>query len=237
MTTPRAVTVDSILDSLRVEDYSTFFDITIDNTTVLTTQDFYKELSYNYRAMSFLSYQPKEYDTAVFLNRWSLYKARYSEEWAVIFRALALTHSETYNPMSDYAETKTITPDITQESTTDYGKIVDTTNDLEHGLTTTAQTNTYDGALRDSGKSTNSGTDSTTANSTASGSDTNTTTTTGETTETKEGYRTNPLTNLQTDIDFSMKNNLRDLIINNFVRSELFYNNDNEECGIYGIYY
>ena len=233
----RIVRVSDIIPLINTPEYSTAFDVTIDNTAVLTTNDFIAELEYNFYNMSFISHQPKEYDLTAFIMHWGLYKKRYTDEWATIYRDVALTKAQTFNPMTDYGETKTVTPDITVESTTEYGRITDTTDDLEHGLTNTLQTNTYEGSLRDSGKSTNSGTDSRTANTTDSGSDTNTTTTTGDTTETKEGYRNNPLVNLQTDIDFTFKNNLRDLIINNFAREVLFYNNDNEEGCIYGIYY
>lgn len=233
----RIVRVSDIIPLINTPEYSTVFDVTIDNNTVLSTNDFITELEYNYHDMSFISHQPKEYDLTAFIMHWGLYKKRYNDEWATIYRDVALSKAQTFNPMSDYGETKTVTPDITVESTTEYGRITDTTDDLEHGLTNTLQTNTFEGNLRDSGKSTNSGTDSRTANTTDSGSDTNTSTTTGSTTETKEGYRTNPLVNLQTDIDFTFKNNLRDLIINNFAREVLFYNNDNEEGYTYGIYY
>ena len=241
----RIVDLKKVLPLINTSEYSTAFDITIDNTSVITTSDFLHELEYMYYNMSYVSHQTSEYDVSVFIALWSLYKNRHLDEWTKIFKSVALTESESFNPLNSYGETKTITPNITNASTTTYGRVltasINTTDGLAHGKVTTEQTNTYDGALRDSGKTTDSGTDTRTVTGTNtdtnSGSDSNTTTTTGTNTETKSGYNTNPFDNLQRGIDFSFKNNLRDLIINNFVREFLFYNNDNGEGVNYGFYY
>lgn len=241
----RIIDIKKIIPQLNTETYSTIFDITIDNTPVLTTTDFMHELEYMYYDMSYISHQSADKDLIAFIMLWDIYKKRHLDEWTKIFRSVALTEAENYNPMNTYGETKTTTPNITNSSTTTYGRVltasINTTDGLAHGKITTGQTNTYDGTLRDSDKTTDSGTDTRTVTGTNtdtnSGSDSNTTTTTGTNTETKTGYNTNPVDSLQRFIDFSFKNNLRDLIINNFVREFLFYNNDNGEGGINGFFY
>ena len=241
----RIIDVKKIIPQLNSETYSTIFDITIDNTPVLTTTDFMHELEYMYYDMSYISHQSADKDLIAFIMLWDIYKKRHFDEWTKIFESVALTEAENYNPLNTYSETKITTPDLTVTSETTYGRevtdVVDSTDTLTHGKVTTDQTNTYDGTLRDSDKSTNSGSDTrsidNTTTSTNSGSDSNTTTTTGTNTETKTGYNTNPVDSLQRFIDFSFKNNLRDLIINNFVREFLFYNNDNGEGGINGFFY
>lgn len=240
----RIIDIADILPTLNTASYSSVFDIVINNTSVLTTAEMIRELEYSYYDMSYISHSDKTYDIAVLLSQWSMYKDRHLDEWTRIFNDVALTQSADFNPMLSYKETRVTEPDLTVESETTYGKVItsdlDTTNEIEHGKTTTGQTNTYDGTLRDSEKSTDSGTDTTTImgtnTDTASGSDSNTTTTTGTNTETKEGYKDNPLTNLQTDIDFAFKNNLRDLIITGFAKEILFYDNGNhnEEGYRYG---
>lgn len=236
----RIVDIKDIIQPLSAPTYERALDITIGTDTVLTTADMLLELEYTYHDMSFVSHKAAD-DVDTFLTHWNIYKKRYSAEWERIYNDVALTQSADYNPMLQYSETKTITPDIEVESSTEYGHIItgSGSSSLGHGMTVTDQTNTYDGALRDGSKSTQSGTDTTTASNTDthSGTDTNTTTTTGSTTETKEGYRDNPLDNLQRDIDFTFRNNLRDLIINNFARDYLFYNNENKEGCCYGIFY
>ena len=241
----RIIDVKKIIPQLNSETYSTIFDITIDNTAVLTTSEFMHELEYMYYDRSYISHQSADKDLICFIMLWDIYKKRHFDEWTKIFESVALTESENFNPLNTYSETKTTTPNLTNSSTTTYGRVVtdviDSTDTLSHGKVTTDQTNTYDGTLRDSDKSTNSGSDTrsidNTTTSTNSGTDSNTTTTTGTNTETKTGYNTNPVDNLQRFIDFSFKNNLRDFIINNFVREFLFYNNDNGEGGINGFFY
>ncbi len=241
----RIIDIKKILPQLNTQIYSTIFDITIDNTEVLSTTDFMHELEYMYYDMSYISHQSADKDLIAFIMLWDIYKKRHIDEWTKIFESVALTEAENYNPMNTYGETKTTTPNLTNSSTTTYGRVltdvIDSTDTLSHGKVTTDQTNTYDGTLRDSDKSTNSGSDTrsidNTTTSTNSGTDSNTTTTTGTNTETKTGYNTNPVDSLQRFIDFSFKNNLRDLIINNFVREFLFYNNENGEGGINGFFY
>lgn len=241
----RVIDIETILPVITTAGYSTAFDITINNDTVLYTSDFLTELEYNYHDMSYISHQPESNDVTVFLAIWGIYKQRHSDEWERIYKAIQYTQSQDYDPTLNYKETKEITPDITTESSTDYGHVITTSNSSSdsttYGKVTTDQTNTFDGALRDSDKSTDSGSDSrslsNSGSDTHSGTDTNTTTTTGTTTETKTGYRDNPLANLQTDIDFSFKNNLRDLIINNFAREFLIYDNKYSGGGCNGFYY
>jgi hypothetical protein len=241
----RVIDIETILPVINTSEYSTAFDIVIDNTTVVSTSEFLLELEYNYHDMSYISHQPESYDVTAFIALWSIYKLRHSDEWEKIYKAFQYTQSQDYDPTLNYKETRETTPDITTESSTEYGHTITSSNSgsdsTTYGKVTTDQTNTYDGALRDSGKSTDSGSDSRTLSNsgsdTHSGTDTNTTTTTGTTTETKSGYKDNPLINLQTDIDFSFKNNLRDLIINNFAREFLIYDNQYRGGLHNGFYY
>lgn len=241
----RVIDIETILPTINTAEYSTAFDITIDNDTVLSTSDFILELEYNYHDMSYISHQPESYDVTAFIAIWQVYKNRHLDEWSRLYRDVKLTQSADYDPTLSYKETRETTPDITTESTTDYGHVITSSNSgsdsTTYGKVTTDQTNTYDGALRDSGKSTDSGSDSRTLSNsgtdTHSGTDTNTTTTTGTTTETKSGYKDNLLINLQADIDFTFKNNLRDLIINNFAREFLIYDNQYRGGLHNGFYY
>lgn len=231
--------------STQLRDYKSMFDITIKSISILDGSEFLDELDYMHYDMSYLSNKSKSDDVVVFIKLFTLYKLRHMEEWTRIFDNLQIINSQTYDPKASYYEDKTITPDITTESTIDYGRISDTTtltsDAMVHGLSTTSQTNTYDGELRNTGKSTNSGTDTHTISGSGtdelSGTDTTTTSTSGTTTERRIGSKDNILVNLQTDIDFAARNNLRDLIINNFVKEFMFYNNDNKGVNIYGFYY
>lgn len=241
----RVIDIETILPMINTSEYSTAFDIVIDNTTVVSTSEFLLELEYNFHDMSYISHQPESYDVTAFIALWSIYKLRHADEWEKIYKAVQYTQSQDYDPTLSYKEVRETTPDITTESSTEYGHTITSStsgsDSTTYGKVTTDQTNTYDGALRDSGKSTDSGSDSRTLSNsgtdTHSGTDTNTTTTTGTTTETKSGYKDNPLVNLQTDIDFNFKNNLRDLIINNFAREFLIYDNQYRGGLHNGFYY
>ena len=241
----RVIDIETILPVINTSEYSNAFDIVIDNTTVVSTSEFLLELEYNYHDMSYISHQPESNDVTAFISLWSIYKLQHANEWEKIYKAVQYTQSQGYDPTLSYKEIRETTPDITTESSTVYGHVISSSNSgsdsTSYGKVTTDQTNTYDGALRDSGKSTDSGSDSRTLSNsgtdTHSGTDTNTTTTTGTTTETKSGYKDNPLVNLQTDIDFNLRNDLRDIIINNFAREFLIYDN-NYRGGLYnGFYY
>ena len=231
--------------STDLREHENDFDITIKEVSIMEGTELLNELDNMYYDMSFVSHEPMTSDVPKFIQLWGLYKLRHQDEWTRIFDSLQVIHSQSYDPRASYYENKTITPDITTESTIEYGRISDTssstTDGLTHGLIVQAKTNTYDGELRDSAKTSNTGTDTRAISSSGSdelsGSDTTTSTTSGTTTETRTGSRDNILVNLQTDIDFAARNNLRDLIINNFIKEFMFYNNDNKEVGIYGFYY
>jgi len=221
--------------------HQTAFDITFgespDTVTVVKTSEFITEMKIAYRQMSFTCYDDSY--LSGFIQNWELYKQRHYDEWGIIYGYLQ--YSGDIDPVSDHYEYSTVSPDL--ETATEYGRT--STNDgtitteLEHGKITTTQTNTYDGVLRDSGKSTDDGTDTTTNtladSNTLSGTDT--VTTTGTTTQEKRGYKSNPFENMNTAIQFHNIYNLRDLIINNFVREFMFYDNDNAKGGQYGVYY
>lgn len=231
--------------STDLREHENDFDITINEVSIMEGTELLNELDNMYYDMSFVSHEPVTGDVPKFIQLWGLYKLRHFDEWTRIFDNLQVIKSQNYDPRASYYENKTITPDITTESTIEYGRISDTssstTDGLTHGLIIQAKTNTYDGELRDSAKTSNTGTDTRAISSSGSdelsGSDTTTSTTSGTTTETRTGSRDNILVNLQTDIDFAARNNLRDLIINNFIKEFMFYNNDNKEVNIYGFYY
>lgn len=220
--------------------HQTAFDVTFgespDTVTVVKTDEFIMEMKIAFRQMSFTCYDDNF--LSGFLQNWTLYKQRHFDEWQIIFNYLQYTAD--IDPASDHYEYVETSPDL--ETATEYGRT--STNDgtitteLEHGKTTTTQTNTYDGTLRDSNSNTDSGTDTTTNtladSNTLSGTDT--VTTTGTTTQEKRGYKSNPFENINTAINFHNTHNLRDLIINNFAREFMFYDNDNRGCN-YGIYY
>lgn len=216
---------------------TTEFDYTIDNNTIVSTADIVNEWLNNYYDMSFVSHRAKEYDYDTFKNIWSMYVKRYSSDWTVIYNNL----SRAYDPVNSYSETKTITPDITVGNTTTYGRKItnyDNTSDgTTYGKVITDQTNTYDGTLRDVDKSTNSGSDTRNITndgwSANSGTDTNTQTTTGSTTETRSGYSGNAPVSLQADIDFRVRNDLYNIIIDGFAKEILFYDNSCHNRGVF----
>lgn len=236
----RTVKIDSIIhDLLTLYDHENpFFTITIDGDTVLSNDDFLLELANMFVEMSYISHSTEEYDVNTFTNLWDIYKKRHIDEWTFIHSTFAMD----IDPLTDYAETKTITPDISVTSNITYGRTSTNSGGVSytHGKTTTTQTNTYDGTLRDSYKSTDSGTDSTTDTTvnTLGGNDKNITRTAGSSTESKSGYKNNPFENLQRGVEYSARFNLRDMIISGFTKEFLFYDNDNGNGGcLYGVYY
>ena len=212
-----------------------FFDVSFtigdDTYNILTTADFLSELDTNYHEMSYISHKDKSYDNSVFTTHWLLYCKRHVDEWQRILQNELLT----INPSNDYGETRIITPNITAETTNEYGRISTNSggisNTVTHGKVVTGQSNTYDGALRDSAKSTESGTTGTsstdTTKNTLSGSDTATTTTTGTSTETRTGFKNSPFDNMVKSIEYYARFNLRDMIITGFTKECLFYDNGN----------
>ena len=232
----RIVDIENVFSDIS-ETYSesTYFDIsyTVDDTNyqILSTTDFLAEISMNYFEMSYISHTAKENDVTTFAQMWELYKKRHADEWLKVFNA----EIAEIDPAGDYSETRIITPNINVSSTTTYGRTstnsggISTT--ISHGRVTTGQTNTYDGTLRDSVKSTESGTtgnsSTDTTKNTLGGSDGNITRTQGNTTETKTGYKNNPYDNMQKSIEFAARFNLRDMIISDFTKECLFYDNGN----------
>ncbi len=237
--------VDYKTISADLREYEDEFDITIKDVDIMDGSELLNEMDNMYYDVSFISHQPLAGDVSKFIDLWKLYKLRHMDEWVRIFDNLQITKSLDYDPRASYYEHKVNTPDLTTESIIDYGRVSETTatstDGYTHGQTITNQTNTYDGELRDSTKSTTGGTDTHAITSGGtdelSGRDTTTSSTTGTNTEHTTGSRDNILVNLQTDIDFAARNNLRDLIINNFIKEFMFYNNENREVCGYGFYY
>ena len=233
----RIVDICDVINTLITNIYEHTFDITINDTLVLETADFLNEINTMHYDKSFISHMDKTQDITQFINQWQIYKNRHMDEWTAVYNATIAN----VIPINDYSETRTVTPNITVENTVDYGRTVtntnDTTNTLQHGKTTTGQTNTYDGNLRNSAKTTDSGTDTTTIDGTTTsavtGQDGSTTSTTGTTTETKSGYKNNAFDNLKKSIEFKARFNLRDMIINGFATEFLFYDNGNGGCDIW----
>lgn len=202
--------------------------VTVD---VLTTADFLNEIMTNYYEMSYLTHKSKEQDVTEFVNMWNLYKLRHDDEWGKIFA----TMQQDINPAWTYSEQRTITPNITSTNTNTYGRTSTnsggTTTTVSHGKVVTGQTNTYDGELRDSGKTSETGSTGTTltdtTKNTLGGTDSQTAKTTGTTTEEKHGYKTSPYEQLEKYIEFNARFNLRDMIISGFTKECLFYDNGN----------
>lgn len=198
---------------------------------VLTTADFLNEIMTNYYEMSYLTHKPKEHDITEFVNMWNLYKLRHDDEWGKIFA----TMQQDINPAWTYSEQRTISPNITSTNTNTYGRTSTnsggTTTTVSHGKVVTGQTNTYDGELRDSGKTSETGSTGTTltdtTKNTLGGTDSQTAKTTGTTTEEKHGYKTSPYEQLEKYIEFNARFNLRDMIISGFTKECLFYDNGN----------
>lgn len=206
---------------------------TIDDNTydILSTSDFLDEIKTNYYEMSYISHLDKSYDISHFAQLWALYVRRHTDEWQRILNCELLNIA----PSNDYSETRLITPNLTNATTNTYGRTSTnsggTSQTTTHGKVTTGQNNTYDGTLRDSGKTTESGstgistTDTTT--NTLGGSDSSTTTTTGTSSETRHGYKNNPFDNMEKYIEYFARFNLRDMIISGFTKECLFYDNGN----------
>ena len=181
--------------------------------------------------MSFLTHKSKEHDIDEFVNIWTLYTLRHNEEWTYLFNC----EHETIDPLNNYHETKTITPDITVSNTGSYGRTNtnggSTSQTVAHGKNTTGQTNTYDGTLRDSAKTTEGGTTTTTntdnTTNRSTGVETGVAHTSGTSTETKTGYNTNPYDNMKKGVEFIARFNLREMIISDFTKECLFYDNGN----------
>ena len=232
----RIVDIENIIETLFDEYGNTnTFNVTFEwdgaNVDVLTTADFLNEIATNYYEMSYLTHKAKEQDVTEFVNMWNLYKLRHGDEWGKIFAVMQME----INPTWDYSEIKTITPNLTSTNTNTYGRT--TTNSggtstlVSHGKNVTGQTSTYDGELRDSAKSAESGSTGTTTTDTQTsalgGTDSQTATTKGTTTEEKNGYKTNPYEQLEKYISFNVRFDLRDMIISGFTKECLFYDNGN----------
>lgn len=232
----RIVDIESIIEDV-FDTYSETNTFTISfqwngaTVDVLTTADFLNEIMTNYYEMSYLTHKPKEQDITEFVNMWNLYKIRHGDEWGKIFASM----QQDIDPAWTYSEQRTITPNITSTNTNTYGRTSTnsggTTTTVSHGKVVTGQTNTYDGELRDSAKSTESGTTTNdvvdTTTNTLGGTDSQTATTTGTTTEIKSGYKTSPYEQLEKYIEFNARFNLRDMIISGFTKECLFYDNGN----------
>lgn len=240
----RVVDIKSIISELDIIPDNPFAVI-IHDVTVVDSVDLLSELHNMYYEMSYVSHREKDFDVLQFIDLWTLYKRRHADEWERIFDDLQIIHSEDYDPTMSYYENKVITPNISTASSQAYNRQTATSatnaDNTIHGSETVAQSNTYEGELRDAAKTTIDDTNNhmyaASGTDTSQGVDTALSTTTGTTSEHRQGSRDNVLVNLQTDIDFTARNNLRDLIINNFVREFLFYNNDNREVNFYGFYY
>ena len=144
----RIVDIETIMETL-FETYSdtTAFDVsfTLDGVqyNVLSTADFLNELETNYYEMSYLTHKAKEFDIDEFVNIWHLYILRHNDEWTHIFN----TEHLGIDPLNDYHETKTYTPDISVSNSGTFGRTSSNaesnTNNINHGKNTLAQTNTW----------------------------------------------------------------------------------------------
>lgn len=207
--------------------------LTVDDETyiVVSNVDFLNVMHTDYLDMSYISHLGDGGDVAAFINMWSLYKLRHQDEWKQIIKSM----NADVDPSNTFYEKKVYTPELTTISSGTFNRQSQnsggTSTTTTHGRTTTGQTNTYDGALRDSAKSTEGGTTGnsttdTTANVTG-GSDTNTAQTRGTATEIKQGYKNNPYETMQKSIEFVARFDLFSLIIDGFAKECMFYDNGN----------
>lgn len=212
------------------------FAITItigeDSYTVMNTLLFLSELQTNYYEMSYITHIDGEGgDISGFTTYWTLYKQHHIDEWTQILKSQLLE----FDPRNTYHETRTYSPNITTANSGSYGRISansgGTSSTVNHGKNTVGQTNTYDGTLRDSAKSTESGNTTTTnTDSTvnkSNGVETSKSHTSGTTTETKDGYNTNPYETMTAGIEFTARFDLGKLIMDGFSKECLFYDNGN----------
>lgn len=232
----RIVTVESILPDILIGIGEDDFDVTIDDVDIITSQEFYNIISSVHYDKSFVSHLSKEYDYTVFKRHWNNYVSANYNEWTVLYNAITADIDTT----SDYYQNKVFTPNTTVSGSITHGLVQTNSgtlvNQYANGRTTTNSVNTYDGSLRNESSSVNSGTDTNTATDTRattnSGTDSTSTTTTGTNTEVTNGYRHNPVENMEKYIALHIKSNLTDIIINGFCNKCLFYDNNNyrERC-------
>lgn len=173
-----------------------------------------------------------------FEKLWITFRLKHDSEFIEMWNAV----NSTYNPLNEYSETRTTTPNITAATTNTYGRTSTNSGGIttQYGKTETVQTNTYDGSLRDSGKSTAGGSDTSTntLTNTLGGTDSSTTATTGTSTETITGYKDSAAHALEKDISFKLRYNVADNFIKSFMNEYTFYDNDNAKgCQWYGILY
>lgn len=225
------VEIADIYETLQdlVAESSTLFDITINDVTVLTTDDLMNALYIDYYERSFVTQNATF--AAGFIRIWNYFKSKHDNEFAAI---LAATLAE-YDPLTTYAENRTITPNITNKTENTYGRTSTNSGGISttYGKIDTNQLNTYDGSLRNSTKSTLSGTDSNTntLKNTLGGTDKSETKTTGSNTITIDGYKENPTKQLESEISFRIRYDIKELIIKTFASEYLFYDNDNYKTG------
>ena len=218
---------------------TTAFSLTLTNlenesVSIFTTADFYNDLIIYHEDKSILKTDSNVSDLNDLKYQWNNFKAHYIDEWQTIFTSY-LTE---YDPLNEYSETRTITPNVTTATTTEHGHTIDYSIDhnndtTTYGGNTTAKINTYDGVQHNSTYTSNGGSDSRAYKennkTTNSGVDTVRTSNTGSNTETKTGYKNSPAKTLSDNIIFKARCNLRDLVIKQFANEFLFYDNHNNE--------
>lgn len=165
---------------------------------------------------------------------WLAFRNKHDAEYRRIYDDLNVT----YDPRYTYSEMKTITPNLTNSTTNTYGRTSTNSGGISttYGKTETTQTNTYDGQLRDSSKTTAGGSDSNTntLKNTLGGTDTSSTSTTGTSTETINGYKDSAIYGLEKDIAYQMQYNVADNYIKAFMAEYTFFDNDNARgCNIW----
>lgn len=209
----------------RIENVPTIYTFSVGNDEIFDEQFVKSLIEIDYISRSFKN--PDNNPVYGFEKLWETFRLKHDSEFADMWNAV----NATYNPLNEYSETRTTTPNITAATTNTYGRTSTNSGGIttQYGKTETVQTNTYDGSLRDSGKSTAGGSDTSTntLTNTLGGTDSSSTQTTGTSTETITGYKDSAANALERDISFKLRYNVADNFIKSFMNEYTFFDNDN----------
>ena len=232
----KIVPISKIMNELIGISDSTTFGLywTDENNTDITifeTADFVDDIYNMHYEKSFVCGGTYPTELGYFSFLWHNFVDRNIDE----FKTIYYNSIKEYDPLNEYAETKILTPDLTNSTSLQHGHVID--YDIDHHDDTTTyggnvsnKINTFDGTQHNASYSQNGGNDKRaykeTNKTTNSGIDKTTQKSTGTSTETKSGYRNSAAQTLTDDIIFKIRCNIRDLAIKQFANEQLFYSYD-----------
>lgn len=229
----KIICISDIWDELatRIENVPEIYTFSVGDVDVFDEQFVKSLIEIDYISRSFKN--PDNSPVYGFEKLWQTFRLKHDSEFTDMWNAV----NATYNPLNEYSETRTTTPNITAATTNTYGRTSTNSGGIttQYGKTETVQTNTYDGSLRDSSKSTAGGSDTSTntLTNTLGGTDSSSTQTTGTSTETITGYKDSAASALERDISFKLRYNVADNFIKSFMNEYTFYDNENARgCNI-----